>query len=87
MVWRLAPVTQLIAAVDERAGRGGTTDAKEAEVLIQEAGSLLVATSEGKGFRGIMTRHLRSPDVILAHATAARVIRAKGPLLRRNDAV
>jgi hypothetical protein len=76
----LAPVTQLIAAVDERLDEEEPLTAKEAEVLIQEAGSLLVATSEGKGFSRHYDEALqRSPDVILAHATAARVIRAKGP--------
>ena len=76
----LTPVTQLIAAVDERLDAEEPLTAAEAEVLIREAGTLLVATSEGKGFSRHYDEALqRSPDVILAHATAARVIRGKWP--------
>jgi hypothetical protein len=76
----LTPVTQLIAAVDERLDAEGPVTAEAAAVLILEAGTLLVATAEGKGFSRHYDEALqRSPDVILAHATAARVIRAKWP--------
>lgn len=74
----LTPVTQLIALVDE------TLDAKEpltagtVESLVQQAGTLLVATPEGEGFSRHYDEALqRSPDVILAHAAAAKLIRAK----------
>jgi len=74
----LSPVTQLIATVDE------TLDAKEpltaagVESLFKQAGTLLVATADGEGFSRHYDEALqRSPDVILAHAAAAKVIRSK----------
>ncbi len=74
----LAPVTQLVAAVDILldAKEPLTTDGVEA--LVQQAGKLLVATPDGQGFSRHYDEALqRSPDVILAHAMAAKVIRAK----------
>ena len=74
----LTPVTRLIAAVDAR------LDAKEllteagVESLIKEAGGLLVATADGEGFSRHYDEALqRSPDVIMAHAVAAKLIRSR----------
>ena len=74
----LTPVTRLLAAVD------ATLDAKapladhDAESLIKQAGSLLVATVDGDGFSRHYDEALqRSPDVVMAHAAAAKLIRSK----------
>jgi hypothetical protein len=74
----LMPVTQLIATVDERLDSKEPLTAAGVESLVRQAGSLLVATADGEGF----SRHYddalqRSPDVIMAHAAAAKVIRSK----------
>jgi len=74
----LAPVTQLIALVDERLEAKEPLTAAEVESLVRQAGALLKATTEGDGFSRHYDEALqRSPDVIMAHAAAARVIRAK----------
>lgn len=74
----LAPVTQLVALVDETLDGKEPLTAAAVEALIRQAGSLLVATAEGEGFSRHYDEALqRSPDVILAHATAAKLIRAK----------
>jgi hypothetical protein len=59
-------------------------DAKEpltadgVESLIRQTGTLLVATADGDGFSRHYDEALqRSPDVILAHAAAARLFRSK----------
>jgi hypothetical protein len=45
---------------------------------VKEAGTLLVASAEGEGFSRHYDEALqRSPDVILAHAAAAKLIRSK----------
>jgi hypothetical protein len=72
----LAPVTQLIALVDERLDAPEPLTRPDVEALVRQAGALLVASQEGEGF----TRHYdealqRSPAVVLAHAAAAKVIR------------
>lgn len=76
-VW-LKPVTQLIAAVDEQLEASAPLSADSVEKLVQQAGSLLVATMDGEGFSRHYDEALqRSPDVVFAHAAAARVIRSK----------
>ncbi len=59
-------------------------DAKEpltaasVESFVQQARTLLVATPDGEGFSRHYDEALqRSPDVILAHAVAAKLIRSK----------
>ncbi len=73
----LAPVTQLITAVDEM------LDAKEpltmagVEAVVHQAKNLLVATEAGEGFSRHYDEALqRNPDVVFAHAAAAKLIRA-----------
>jgi hypothetical protein len=74
----LAPVTQLVAAVDERLDAPEPLTAAGVEALVRQAGALLVATAEGEGFSRHYDEALqRSPDVIMAHAAAARVIRSR----------
>jgi hypothetical protein len=74
----LTPVTRLIASMDVM------LDAKEplteagVEAVVRETAALLVASAEGEGFARHYDEALqRSPDVILAHAVAAKLIRAK----------
>jgi hypothetical protein len=73
----LTPVTQLITVMDE------TLDSKEplttagVEALVHRAKDLLVATEGGEGFSRHYDEALqRNPDVIFAHAAAAKLIRA-----------
>jgi hypothetical protein len=75
----LTPVTQLITAVDERLDSPEPLTADEVDALVRKARELLVATTDGEGFSRHYDEALqRSPDVIMAHAVAARIIRAKG---------
>ena len=74
----LAPVTQLVAAMDVLLDAKEPLTADGVEALVQQAGKLLVATPDGEGFSRHYDEALqRSPDVILAHAAAAKLIRAK----------
>jgi hypothetical protein len=75
----LTPLTQLIAKLDEILDSKEPLVATFAESLIKQAGALLVATADGEGFSRHYDEALqRSPDVIMAHAAAAKVIRFKG---------
>ena len=74
----LAPVTRLIASADEMLDAKEPLTAAGVESLVQQARTLLVATAEGEGFSRHYDEALqRSPDVIMAHAVAARLIRSK----------
>jgi hypothetical protein len=74
------PLSQLIVAMDE------VLDAKEprtdpdADALIKQAGSLLVASEAGEGFaRHYFDALQRDPDVVLAHADAAKLLPPRKP--------
>jgi hypothetical protein len=75
----LAPMTQLITAMDEM------LDAKEepltvatVDAVAERVKTLLVATEGGEGFSRHYDEALqRDPDVILAHAAVAKLIRTK----------
>jgi hypothetical protein len=74
----LTPVTRLIATVDEALDAKEPLTAAGVDSLVREAGKLLVATTDGEGFSRHYDEALqRSPEVILAHAAAAKVIRSK----------
>jgi hypothetical protein len=74
----LAPVTHLIAQIDEMLDAKEPLTTAGVDSLIKQAGALLVATAEGEGFSRHYDEALqRSPDVIMAHAAAAKVIRSK----------
>jgi hypothetical protein len=74
----LTPVTRLIASADEMLDAKEPLTAAGVESFVQQARALLVATPEGEGFSRHYDEALqRSPDVILAHAVAAKLIRAK----------
>jgi hypothetical protein len=75
----LAPMTQLITVMDEM------LDAKKepltvaaVDAVANRVKTLLVATEGGEGFSRHYDEALqRNPDVILAHAAVAKLIRAK----------
>ena len=72
----LMPVTRLITKLDEMLDAKEPLTAAGTESLVAEARTLLVATEGGEGF----SRHYdesmqRSPDVVFAHATVAKLIR------------
>ena len=76
----LRPVSQIIAAMDE------LLDAKEpltvagVKALAARAKALLVASSGDDGFSGHYDEALqRDPDVLFAHAEAARCLRGQVP--------
>jgi hypothetical protein len=70
----LQPLSQLIVAMDEVLDAKEPLSDTDADALIKKASQLLVATEAGEGF----SRHYydalqRDPDVVLAHAEAARL--------------
>jgi len=75
----LAPMTQLITAMDEM------LDAKKepltvagVDAVVERVKTLLVATEGGEGFSRHYDEALqRNPDVVLAHAAVAKLIRLK----------
>jgi len=68
----------LITVVDETLDAEAPLTAAGVESLVRQAGTLLVATAEGEGFSRHYDEALqRSPDVVLAHAVVAKLIRAK----------
>ena len=74
----LAPITQLIAQVDEALDSKEPLTADQVDAMVKQSGALLVATPDGQGFSRHYDEALqRSPDVIMAHAVAARIIRGK----------
>jgi hypothetical protein len=74
----LAPMTQLITAVDERLDTREPLTAADVAAVERQTGALLVATTDGEGFSRHYDEALqRSPEVIMAHAAAARLIRKR----------
>jgi hypothetical protein len=76
----LHPLSQLIVAMDEaldaRAKIPLTNEA--ASALIQQTAALLVATETGEGFpRHYFDALQRDPDVVMAHAAAAKWFRSR----------
>jgi hypothetical protein len=74
----LQPMSQLIVAMDE------ALDAKEpltnagVEALVKQTRLLLVASEEGEGFsKHYFDALQREPDVVLAHAAVAKLLRSK----------
>lgn len=76
----LQPLSQLIVAMDEaQDSRESPTDA-DAEALIKQARLLLVASEEGQSFqRHYFDALQRDPDVVLAHADAAKLFSPRKP--------
>lgn len=74
----LAPVTQLIAVMDEMLDAKEPLTAAGVDALVNQTKTLLVATENGEGFSRHYDEALqRSPDVVFAHAAAAKLIRGK----------
>ena len=74
----LAPVTQLLAAMDIALDAPEPLTAANVDALAEQARTLLVATETGDGFSRHYDEALqRSPDVVFAHADAARLFRKK----------
>jgi len=74
----LRPVSQLIAAMDERLDAKEPLTVDATEVLVSRAKTMLVPTEGGEGFSQHYDEALqRDPDVVFAHAAAAKLIRAQ----------
>ena len=72
----LTPVTRLITTMDAALDAKEPLTVANVDALMQQAKTLLVATAAGQGFSRHYDEALqRSPDVIFAHAAAARLIR------------
>jgi hypothetical protein len=75
----LTPMTQLITAMDEmlEAKKEPLTVAG-VDAVVERVKTLLVATEGGEGFSRHYDEALqRNPDVVLAHAAVAKLIRLK----------
>jgi len=74
----LRPVTQLIVAMDGLLEAKEPFTAAEADALVGRVKALLIPTLDGKGFSKHYDEALqRDPDVVFAHAAAARLMRTK----------
>ena len=74
----LAPVTQLIAAMDVALDAREPVTVANVDALVQQTRRMLVASAIGEGFSRHYDEALqRSPDVVLAHAAVAKLIRGK----------
>ena len=72
----LTPVTRLITTMEAALDAKEPLTVANVDALMQQAKTLLVATAAGQGFSRHYDEALqRSPDVIFAHAAAARLIR------------
>ena len=70
----LQPLSRLIVAMDEAMDGKAPLTAPEAESLLKQSRFLLVASEDGEGFaRHYFDALQRDPDVVLAHAAAARI--------------
>src|SRR6267378_2784917 len=74
----LSPMTKLIAAMDERLEAKAPLTAADADVLVDQAKKLLVATEAGEGFSRHYDEALqRTPDVVFAQAAVAKLLRSR----------
>jgi len=74
----LRPVSQLIIAMDEMLDAKKPLTAAGVDALVAEAKALLTPTASGEGFSQHYDEALqRDPDVVFAHAAAARLIRTR----------
>ncbi len=72
----LAPVTQLLAVMDERLDDPDPLTVAAVEDFAQRMKILLVPTETGEGFSRHYDEALqRSPDVLFAHVTLAKMLR------------
>lgn len=75
----LHPLSLLIVAMDQAIdSRKTPLTPADAEALVKQARALLVASEEGEGFaKHYFDALQRDPDVVLAHAHAAKIFNAK----------
>jgi hypothetical protein len=76
----LQPLSQLIVAMDEALDARAKTPltAEMAAALVKRTGELLVAAETGEGFpRHYFDALQRDPDVVMAHAAAAKWFRLR----------
>ncbi|HVU08489.1 MAG TPA: hypothetical protein VHG89_08100 [Verrucomicrobiae bacterium] len=74
----LHPLSQLVVSMDEALDEKEPLTAAVADALVKEAANLLVATENGDGFSTHYFDALqRDPDVIFAHASAAKLLNPK----------
>ncbi len=74
----LAPVTQLITAMDEMLDAKEPLTAAGVDAIVAQMRTLLVATEVGEGFSRHYDEALqRTPDVVFAHAAMAKLLRTK----------
>jgi hypothetical protein len=72
----MRPVSQLIAAMDEMLDAKEPLTVARMETLVAQAKTLLVPTESGEGFSKHYDEALqRDPDVVFAHAKAAKLLR------------
>ncbi len=73
----LRPVSQLIAEMDEVLEAKESLAVAGVDALVVRAKTLLIPTVDGEGFSQHYDEALqRDPDVVFAHAAAAKLIRA-----------
>jgi len=76
----LQPFSQLIVTMDETLESKDPVKDAEARAMIKQAKLLLVASEEGEGFaRHYFDALQRDPDVVMAHADAARLFNDRKP--------
>jgi hypothetical protein len=77
----LHPLSQLIVAMDEALDEKEALTSAGIDALVNQTRLLLVASEDGDGFsKHYFDALQRDPDVVLAHAKAAKLFRArKGP--------
>lgn len=76
----LQPCSQLIIAMDEALEAKTPLTMANWAALVKQTGRLLVASEDGEGFSGHYYAALqRDPDVVLAHAAVAGLIRQRHP--------
>ena len=72
----LHPLSLLIVAMDEALDAEEPLTAARVDALVQQSKGLLVASEDGEGFAGHYYEAMqRDPDVVLAHADAAKLHR------------
>jgi len=74
----LAPVTQLLAGMDERLEAAGPLTVASVQDFAQRMKTLLTPSETGEGFSRHYDEALqRSPDVLFAHVSLARLLRGQ----------
>ena len=73
----LHPMSLLIVSMDEALDEKEPLTAANVEALIKQGQAMLLASENGEGFsRHYFEALQRDPDVVLAHADAARIVNA-----------